>query len=313
MLTGTPLDLTPFGALLKGIGVIYWLLAALGLWLALRGTARWRTKLLRLIPVVLLFGFVPGRQGWAEYQARQRLDASMQLFQEHCKSAGEKVTRTIENVDGIVWMKWRPSGLNDGDQFKLDDPYGKDCSGESCIADLLRVTKGSELNPEDANRHTKGYRFVETTDPSGQFYRYVGVEKLRSIWTDEAIARQKARTGKGVEPGDHEFTLERQPMGKLTARYGITWDDISTREDRDHWIAGGSLKVIDLSTNEVIAERVGYMMDRGLGNTAGFRSPWGDAPRTACPSFAKAPGGGPFMSYRTRDFVLKILQSKQGE
>jgi len=317
MLTATPLDLTPFGTVLQGIGLLYWLAVLAALAFVLWKVKGWLWKsLLGMAVLAIMVGPVAVhvmRRNSAEQQAKAKLDEAMARFETHCKSAGEKISRIVENVDGVVWMKWRDTKTNDHDQFKLDDPYGHDCGGEACIADLLRVSKGAELNSEVAKLHTRGYRFIDTMDTTGQLYRYIGVVKLRPIWTDEAIARQKARTGKGVEPGDHEFTVERQPIEKPTARYGITWDDSSTREDREHWIAGGSLKVIDLQTNELIAERVGYMMDRGLGSTAGFRSPWGDAPRTACPSFVKAPGGGPFMGYRTRDFVLRVLQSKQGE
>jgi hypothetical protein len=92
-------------------------------------------------------------------------------------------------------------------------------------------------------------------------------------------------------------------------RYGVTYADISTIDDRKIWIAGSSLRVIDLETNEVIAERVGYMIDRGQGSEAGFRQPWADAAYIACPNF-------PFISDQrhvrqsdqTRNFVEKILK-----
>ena len=106
-----------------------------------------------------------------------------------------------------------------------------------------------------------------------------------------------------------------QPIQQQSARYGITWDDISTREDRELWIAGGSLKVIDLQTNEVIAERTGYMMDREQGSRAGARSPWAYALRNACPGF---PSDG---THTTRSwprtetliFVSKVLQPITGK
>jgi hypothetical protein len=63
------------------------------------------------------------------------------------------------------------------------------------------------------------------------------------------------------------FVLDKVPRSRPHPRYGVTYDDISTREERDYWIAGSSLKVIDLQTNEVMAERIGYMMDRGQGDT----------------------------------------------
>jgi hypothetical protein len=305
--TGTPLDLTPFGSLLSAVGVIYWLLAALGLWWALRGSSPWRTKLLRALPMVLLFGFIPGRMGWESYQARRRLDASMVLFNQRCKTAGERIYRSVENVDGIVWMKWRSMGTNKG-QFTLDDPYGKDCSGDDCIKRLLRVTKGAELNPEDATEHARGYRFVETIDPGdGQRYRYIGVIKSVATRTTDEVEQYKRNSG-GRDPGlnVYGFALQRDPITSFTARFGIAWDDLSAQEDREHWIAGGALKAIDLQTNGVIAERIGYLIDSGQGSTAGFRDPWGWAqaygPR--CPGTAE----------RTWNFSTRVLRlTKQRE
>lgn len=311
MTTGTPLDLTPFGALLKGIGIGYWLVVFGALALVLWKIKGWMPKmigcsivLIALVsPVVLHLRERNEKEG----KARANLEASMALFKERCEAAGEKINRTVENVDGVVWMKWRDEGRNYANQFRLDDPYGRDCGGEGCIADLLRVTKGAHLNPEGAKQHNVGYRYVEARKPSGELTKYVGAMQRRASLTGEAISKRRG-AGKEVEPGDYEFTLERNPIEGFTARYGITWEDISTRDDRSHWIAGGSLKILDLQTNEVVAERIGYMMDRGQGSTDGFRSPWGDAPHTACPAFPKAPSGGPFMSYRTRDFVIRVLQ-----
>ncbi len=319
-MTGTPLDLTPFGSVLTGVGVLYWLLAAFALWLALRGRRPRPEKVFGAFLVAFLFGLYPAYATWQRYEASSRLNALMARFNERCKSAGEKVNRTVENVDGVVWMKWREpisNADNFASQFKLNDPYGQDCGEQDCIANLLRATKGSELNPEEAKRHSNGYRFVETIDPSdGIRYRYVAVIKLRSIWTEEAIAREKQLTGKTIGPSDYAFAMEREPIDKYSARYGITWDDISTQEDREHWIAGGSLKVIDLQTNEVIAERDGYMMDIGQGSQEGFRSPWLYAQQTACPEFPRVGEFDPRRLrtlHETRDFALKVLQQSKEE
>ena len=99
-------------------------------------------------------------------------------------------------------------------------------------------------------------------------------------------------------------------------RYGVTYDDISTREERDYWIAGSWLKVIDLKTNEVVAERIGYMMDRGQGNTSGGRAPWLLAADNACPSFFRNPNlppnghGSRAQSRQAQDFVEKTLKPR---
>ena len=54
--------------------------------------------------------------------------------------------RTVDKVQGVVWMRLRDKELNEGKQFWLDDPYGQDCTATDCIAQLLRITKGLELS-----------------------------------------------------------------------------------------------------------------------------------------------------------------------
>jgi hypothetical protein len=148
----------------------------------------------------------------------------------------------------------------------------------------------------------QGFRYVEALDPQdGKRYRYTGaVREVTRISSPLIGGDGKAYTGKA-------FVLDKTPATGPQPRYGVTYDDISTREDRDYWIAGSSLKVIDLKTNEVMAERIGYMMDRGQGSTAGGRAPWSLAARNSCPEF---PLDGSRQSYQigqTRNFVEKVL------
>lgn len=310
MLTGTPLDLTFLRGLFEAAGLIYVALAVGMAGLVLWMPARWVFKLPIALIVLAAFAAPIVSQ---QREVRQRLDAhraelnaATSRFDERCKTAGEKIHRTVDTVDGVVWLKWRPTGMNHGGQYQMDDPYGRDCGWESCILQLLRVTEGAPLNPRAATAQRGRYAFVETTDPrDGKRYRYVA--HVARFWTDEELQRYRVREGK--DPGEiaYEVQLRREPIERFSARYGITWDDISTREDREHWIAGGSLKVIDLQTQEVIAERVGYMMDRGLGSTAGFRSPWGYAHDWACPEPRRAPDGRAYRDLKTPTFVQRVL------
>jgi len=314
-MTGTPLDLTPFGPLLSALGLLYWLLATAVVAFALWYPTRWSFKLSFSALVLAAFIYPILRHAQLKQiqrdESNTRLDTAMALFDERCKTAGEKITRTVKNVDGVVWMKWRDSNDKTAnlyiDQFKLFDPYGRDCGAEECIVNLLRPPKGMEHFSAEAASHRGGYQFVESIDPSGdQRYRYSGQLTPGSRWTPENIAKHKRETGRDLDPDAYRFTLKREPIDRFTARYGITWNDISTREDREHWIAGGALTVIDLQTNEVIAKRVGYLIDTGQGSTAGFRSPWGWAQSYAprCPQ----------VDVHLKDFVANILQpTKKGE
>ena len=216
-----------------------------------------------------------------------------------------KIDQTVENVDGVVWMKWRSAGPHVL-QYSEDDPYGKDCEMEGCIHRLLRGkwADGMSLKPGGQPKPA-GYKFVETVDPrDGIRYRYTGSFKLLEE-NRQDFSEHVKRTGSGAELGGYFLHLQREPIKKFSARYGILWDDISAREDRDYWIAGGILKIIDMKSNEAIGIRQGYLIDRGQGSIGGARDPWGWArhygPR--CPE--------PHLD--TFDFAIRVLKFNNKE
>ena len=242
---------------------------------------------------------------------KSRLATAEAMFQERCKTAGEKIYRTADNVEGVFLMKLRPKGINYGDQFKMDDPYGRDLDGEGYIETFVRGSY--ELmrpkNPRPGWPPRLGYRYVEALDPKdGMRYRYTGAIKDVTHTSSILIGG----TGKTFVTKD--FVLDKVPAPADPPRYGITYDDISTHEEREYWIAGSSLKVIDLKTNEVMAERIGYMMDPGQGDNGGGRSPWLHAADHACPDFHRFPDpvvvvpGASAQIRQAQDFVEKVLK-----
>lgn len=297
------------------IGGLYWLLAlgmlALALWRPKTGVrkAMWATV------VLALFSYLPAKQVWEYRKIQVKQQAAFEHFNMRCKSAGEKISRTVDDVEGIFLMKLRPSKINYSNQFELDDPYGRDLGGEGYIESFLRGSFQANTTGTSAPGSPAriGYVYVEALDPmDGKRYRYTGSIK-------DVEVKSSALMG---EDGNRTFVTRKYVLDKVllpgpAPRYGVTYDDISTREDREYWIAGSSLKVIDLQTNQVVAERIGYMMDRGQGDTSGGRSPWLVAPNNACPSFHRNPNlpldghGSSAQSRQTQDFVEKILKPKQ--
>jgi hypothetical protein len=266
--------------LLQAVGIGFLLLALIGIGLALWLPKRWWGKLLAVLAVGVLIG-MPMWQSTKESEqlhaevdlARERYAEAQALFEARCKTTGEKIYKTVENVEGVFVIKPRTEDINFNKQFKLDDPYGYAGKGEDYLRLFIRgrstiPTKIGEIVPSN---QIVSYRYVEVANETGNgFYRYT-----TSMNKDDS--ESLTRNGGGVVP------LSRTSMSTRSARYGITWDDISTQEDRESWIAGSSQKIIDMQTNEVIAERVGYMFDRGLGDTSGGRSPWSFARDNACP------------------------------
>lgn len=232
------------------------------------------------------------------------------MFAERCKKAGVTIHKTVENVEGIFLMKLRPEKMNFGDQFRLDDPYGRDFGGDAAIKTLLRGQfQATHKDIPAVNFPPRiGYSYIEAIDPQdGKHYRYTGnvreVTKVRTVMMG-GDGKTTFKT--------KEFALDRTESQSPMSRYGVTYDDISTREEREYWIAGSSLRVIDLQTNEVLAERIGYMMDWAQGSNAGGRSPWLFAADNACPAFTPGKGSSAQL-YQTLDFVEKVLKHSSGK
>lgn len=275
---------------------------------------RARFTLPKLLPALLLSLSLLGAcsSGPRAAQPSERQAKAMTMWQERCKTAGEKIYKTVENVEGIYLMKVRPSEMNYGDQFKLDDPYGRDLGGNGYIESFMRgqyaATHIIEPNVE-APARPQGYSYVEAQDPKdGKRYRYTGGMKVVGQMDSTAPNVQvDLKRNPNFDLNIYSFVLDRQPASGNLPRYGVTYDDISTRKEREFWIAGSSLKVVDLQTNEVIAERIGYMIDWAQGSTVGQRSPWLLAANNACPQFGDKHGASAQPSQTTR-FVEKVLK-----
>jgi len=62
--------------------------------------------------------------------------------------------------------------------------------------------------------------------------------------------------------------------------------DIVDAANRDLWIAGTVIRMVDRQTGELLADYTEYAMDPGMGSGEGGRSPWihaGSQGHTRCP------------------------------
>lgn len=273
------------------------------------------------LALVLLAGGLLGCSATAQKQQEpsERQKTAIAMFQERCKKAGEKIHRTVENVEGIHLLKLRPSDINYEDQFKLDDPYGRDMGGNGYVESFLRGSYQAgkrELIRPAGSPPRVGYLYVEAQDPKdGRRYRYTGgVRAVRKKDVTAPGVQFELRRDPNYDLNIYEFVLDKNPAAAPAPRYGVTYDDISTHEEREYWIAGSSLRVIDLQANEVIAERIGYMVDWAQGSKAGGRSPWLLAANQACPDFHRLVNpvirepGSSAQIWQTLDFVEKVLR-----
>jgi hypothetical protein len=234
-------------------------------------------RLLTFFCSLLIFAQVTAKEqdGQTEHQK-----TALSMFAERCKGAGKFIRRTSTNVQGVLLLKVRPKVVNYGDQFALTDPYGNDLSGEAYIASFLRGSAEYWAGKEVPQKGAKGFSFVDALDEKNVRYRYTG--SVKDVKRTESVMNGGDGQTRFMT---RDFITQRVLTDAPSPQFGITFDDVSTPEERQYWIAASSLKVIDLHTNEVIAERIGYMVDVGQGSRAGGRSPWLIAADRACPSF----------------------------
>lgn len=310
------LELGAGADILRAFVWLYWGGLFLAVVLVLRFVKNGYAKLIGLLVVLGLFLSPVLLREWEvrrerdAFLTRQRVGQAH--FQERCKTAGEKITRTVENVDGILLMKLRPETVDYDGQFTPDDVYGHDSGGRDYIMSFLRLTRGTEyldrVPKESRPRYAVGYGWVEAQDPKdGQIYRYtLAYKAVRKRSAADWELAKKNEPGIGEDVLD--FALERQLIERPSARYGLTWDEISTRDDREQWVAGGVLNVIDLQSNEVIAERRGYMWDYGMGSRSGGRAPWGFARDRSCPEFRLTSDRRAYFDPVSAQFTQSVLQ-----
>jgi hypothetical protein len=185
--------------------------------------------------------------------AKARYEKAKALFDERCKTAGEKIYKKVENVDGIQLLKIREYESGEG-QFVATAATAHESTGDFYIRSFLLYERddnkfsGRTLVEDLATTRLPGYRFVDVVDTKDQKrYRY-------TLALDTRVKRAE--------------TTAPAP------RYGVTFDDIVDPVEREYWIAGSTVKIIDLTTKETLGEFKRYVIEPGQGSRAGQRTPW---------------------------------------
>lgn len=199
--------------------------------------------------------------------------AGKAYFEEKCRTvAGEKIYRTVPDVEGVLLMKVRPAR----GQTELEDPMwpGAAFAIESYADDYIKTFLGYEYgtgnNDGTKNPITKEHRGYIAPDkrPGGRpGYRYVDV-------IDAKDGQRVRVTQKSDEPWQYDKTylkgyiryfLDKTPTTAPAPRYGVTYEDHVIPSERAMGVASSTVKVIDLQTNEVLGEMVRYAYrPRGL-------------------------------------------------
>jgi hypothetical protein len=281
--------------LISAIGWAYVIVTLVAIGLALRYAKPLKSKIIATLVVLAIASILP-IQGFQEYQQRKQSQAAFQerfdkaeaLFDERCKTAGETIYRTVEDVEGIQLLNLRSGdrASNWANPNWPDAALPSDATGMGYIEYFLSWERRNgpsprgylTVNPDKAT--ARGYRFVDVKQADGTFLRY----RLK-------------------KPNDTDLVSE--PIAGQPARYAVGSVSHVDPADRAQWVAGVTITVTDTQTSETMAQKIAYSFEPGLGNTGGERMPWGFA--VSCPAWRGWDGA------RTRFFVDQILKPKQGE
>ena len=248
-------------------------------------------------------------QAKAEARQKEYLE-SKAIFEERCKSAGEKIYQTVENVEGITLLnvpKESPQGARndpmwEGAVFSWGGPekeyvreflYWEIRYDNNSMIDLKTVDprpSASETqirlwgHPTNMSEHERAYRG----------YRYTDVQQK-----DKRFLRYRFPDDKDRKDID---TLLIQPIER-PSRYALEYKPIVDPADRKHWVAGVTVNVYDLQTNTLMATKTWYALNPTQGH-AYQNDEWS--------RLENCPNDEEDIIY-IRHFVNRVIQPKQGD
>ncbi|MBO4576761.1 MAG: hypothetical protein J5680_06575 [Neisseriaceae bacterium] len=204
--------------------------------------------------------------------AEKRYNEARAVFDEQCKKAGEKIYRTVDNVDGVMLLKVRQNkGWNKNDPMWEDAIIAaREQAEHGYIASFLQGWY--TLN-------NKGYSFVDVLNEDGSVKRYLDYKNYGSFMQDQ--------DGVIINPDN-------------PARYAVTYENNVDHELRKHWVAGTTIKIIDRQTNELLAEKTIFAFARTMGTYS--HGAWAMTRLDTCPDMEEL--GQEF----TAQFAMTVLK-----
>ncbi len=221
--------------------------------------------------LVSLYWYIPVKKAEeekiAKYNERKaKYEVAKAVFDEQCKKAGEKIYRTVDNVDGVMLLKIRKENKENRSVFELwSDPMWEDAAIAG-IESSKGTYIGSFLHNRAISKGRRGYLFVDVLKEDGSISRYLDYKGHDDI--------DEERDGVIKNPSD-------------LARYAVTYENNVDPELRKYWVAGITIKIIDRQTDELLAEKTIFSFEPGLGSKAIGRMPWTDWRVEHCPELMR--------------------------
>ena len=261
-----------------------------------------------ILSVIIFLIIMPMRKAKAEAEAKiaEKIavrkvfgEKAFAHFRKQCESAGFFVYKEVPKQDSVLIMNPRlkkPTSEERDDQYWMGDPYALSSLNHGsysasfdtytfprheCKYDVIKNKEGKKILDDrgfpsweniKAITHLPYFKFIEipSQDNPQQMMRYFAIPVERTLSYRAPCEEQHP-----------EYKFQGEPIDHIQSEYGYKTEDISTKQDRDLWIAGGRLQIIHLKTGEVVAERIGYIFDNSFGGNQHLPA-WDDA-RQYCP------------------------------
>jgi hypothetical protein len=235
--------------------------------------------------IAVAFSILPALSWWHAHERKAYAAAARAYYEKLCaEKAGIKIYRKVSGVKSVVVVKPLPpaTDADNFNQYWYGDPYSRVATGVRQRATYSAIV--SRGAPTGDGVVGNGFDFVEV--PSGGEVR--SEKPYVRIWMSEGA---KDISTEGIDA----------PI----SRFGIAWEDISSEFDRRYWVAGSRLSIVDRADSTVVAERIGFFIEGGLGSRAGGRRPWltSHGPFTTCPKVNDS---------SDRIFLIQVLRPHGG-
>ena len=231
-------------------------------------------------------------------------------FNQLCRTkAGYKIHRVVTDVEGIRLLKVRHP-IQDGDMLAPGAAFGLESEDDGYISNFLAyrysIVQLDNSYGVNTSRHADswpGFRYVDVLDEKdGKYYRYTMSQKVVGQADVNAPMVKKALAeNPNTDLNIYRWGLDRVPSPQPLARYAVTFEDSVIPEERAKGFASSKVMVLDMQTNEVLAEMVRYVWGPSQ-PTSYTPNPW--------LTTDKCPGVAVSSNRATRQFIDRVLVAK---
>jgi hypothetical protein len=173
------LKMAGLDVLFAAMGGLYFLLALVGICFALWIGKTWTRKLVYAVIVLALFISPVAPEMYRAIEYRGKFAAAQALFEERCKTAGERIYKTVDGVEGVLLLNIRNGDIaeNRANPDWEGAALPNDATGLGYIENFLTwehkggADKRGYLNHSPDKASARGYQFVDVKQADGSLFR----------------------------------------------------------------------------------------------------------------------------------------------